>query len=92
MTEMKGITCCGECAYYNVKKHKCTRYGVDNYVCGKFYDHRPLPNVGELKKGKWTVVTNPPGYECSFCFKRTKEQRPAFCPNCGADMRGDQND
>lgn len=26
---MKGITLCAECAYYNMKKHKCTRGATD---------------------------------------------------------------
>lgn len=32
----KGITCCGDCVYYNTKKHYCTRGAKDE---GKAQDH-----------------------------------------------------
>lgn len=43
---MKGITCCGDCVYYNFKKHKCTR-GATNEGDAQdhFYADCPLPNV-----------------------------------------------
>ena len=28
-------------------------------------------------------------YNCSCCGYSPKDDRPKFCPNCGADMRGD---
>ena len=101
MTEMKGITCCGDCAYYNFKQHKCVRYGVDNYGGGKFYDDCPLPDVIEPKLGMWKGISADEifgggsyaiaGYMCSICgFDILVHEADIynFCPNCGADMRG----
>lgn len=42
----------------------------------------------ERKKGKWIKdFTEPLGNKCSICGKGCC--RFDFCPNCGADMRGD---
>lgn len=56
----------------------------------------------ERKKGKWireniVLTSNPPQYmwHCSECGKMvhwfTTEVLTDFCPNCGADMRGEQD-
>lgn len=51
----------------------------------------------ERKKGKWdTALRDDPLIKtcdciCSICGGRTFGT-PDFCPNCGADMRGDNND
>ena len=50
----------------------------------------------ERKRGKWIedvdkwgdVVTTVNGYTCSEC-KVFNIDRDNFCPNCGADMRGE---
>lgn len=51
------------------------------------------------KTGHWVKVTNGRGgHECDAChdyapsFQNGNEYLSAFCPNCGADMRGDKND
>lgn len=46
---MKGITCCGDCGYYNWKEHKCSR-GANVEIDAKnhFYDDCPLPDVIEV--------------------------------------------
>lgn len=54
----------------------------------------------ERKKGKWIKHENPTlgqclkiVYECSECHKGVGCEyfvRRSFCPNCGADMRGEQ--
>ena len=45
----------------------------------------------ERKKGKWIYTpTEPLGYICSECKEGCC--RYNFCPNCGADMRGDKDD
>ena len=54
----------------------------------------------ERKKGKWireniVLTSNPPQYKwhCSECGRMvhwfTAEVLTDYCPNCGADMRGD---
>ena len=45
MTQMKGITCCGDCGYYNWKKHKCTRATDEGDARSSFYVDCPLPDV-----------------------------------------------
>ena len=56
----------------------------------------PLDDVKAENKGEWIadvdkwgdVVTTVNGYTCSKCgaFNSDKDN---FCPNCGADMRGE---
>ena len=45
-------------------------------------------------KGDWQFETDGKGncwyeYECSECGFRNKGSKSNFCPNCGADMRGE---
>ena len=43
---MKGITLCAECAYYSMKKHRCTRGAhIETDPKAPFYDDCPLPDV-----------------------------------------------
>ena len=53
----------------------------------------------ERKRGKWIPVTNGRGgHECSLChsyassFQTGDEWLTDYCPNCGADMRGEQDE
>lgn len=59
-----------------------------------------LPSAeSERKKGRWIKVSGKPAINCSACrycswslsFEDTV-RRFNFCPNCGADMRGEQNE
>ena len=46
---MKGISCCGDCGYYNWKKHKCTRCeSKDPNPRAHFFADCPLPDVGPI--------------------------------------------
>ena len=56
-----------------------------------------LPAI-QQKKGRWIPVTNGRGgHECDQCheyapsYQSGKEHLSDFCPNCGADMRGEQD-
>lgn len=51
---MKGITCCADCAYYNMKKHKCTRATDEGKPTDRFYADCPLPTV--IKPQGWGSV------------------------------------
>ena len=59
---------------------------------------KALPSAQpERKKGKWKrkIVDNGfnANWKCSGCgFEVMLESVYNFCPNCGADMRGEQND
>lgn len=64
------------------------------------YANCPLQEVKpERKKGKWIadvdrwgdVVTTVNGYICSEC-KVFNTDKDNYCPNCGADMRGDSDE
>ena len=48
----------------------------------------------ERKKGKWVLVTDRNGqhFECDKCGEWKYHQKQNFCGECGADMRGGQDD
>lgn len=59
------------------------------------------PTVEERKTGKWIPLISTSdekhhewcGYQCSICGERTlRLMQHNYCPFCGADMRGEQND
>lgn len=61
----------------------------------------PSADVRENKKGHWHNVTisrmGNSAADCSICGATvynnfTKHMPPSFCPNCGADMRGEKNE
>ena len=68
-------------------------------------DEVPAADVVEVRRGKWTAKMytahcscgksyQTAKYECSAC-KRIADMQPYglnFCPNCGADMRGNNDD
>ena len=62
----------------------------------------PSADVVERKKGKWQITdAYPHNVYCSECHKKFAQTHWAvwgdgslprnFCPNCGADMRNDDN-
>ena len=59
-------------------------------------DHAPTADVVEVKRGKWEkrtfiVFDNEikDSYHCSEC-NTTWDTATNYCPNCGANMRGDK--
>jgi len=47
----------------------------------------------ERKTGKWVEKPNVYGVAyCSLCDYELHTNDTNFCPNCGADMRGDQDE
>lgn len=49
-----------------------------------------LPSVEpERKKGRW--LYDPPMYACDQCNAEMYDMSP-YCPMCGADMRGEQDE
>lgn len=67
--------------------------------CVNFSKTRLLIPQTERKKGKWIPVTNGRGgYCCELCnryapsYRSGEEHLSSFCPNCGAEMRGEANE
>lgn len=66
----------------------CVTYDVEHTVeCLK-----ALPSAQpERKKGKWIPWKFHNGFRCENCNEPV-DNKYNFCPNCGADMRGKQDD
>lgn len=54
----------------------------------KSIDEQPTADVVEVKHGEWIVQDGE--VVCSECFEPNLETY--YCPNCGADMIGGNND
>lgn len=94
---MKGIKCCGECAYYNMKKHKCT--GGAEYS-GKaedsFYTDCPHVEAEPVRHGRWIEdgeICGIDKYKCSLCGGEVGGllDNTKYCCFCGAKMDGGDN-
>ncbi len=98
---MKGIKCCGECAYYSMKKHKCTRGFTAGTESDSFFTDCDLPDAELVKHGHW--VKGHCGADeyikCSACTVKivnniaslegeVAEDYFDLCPKCGARMDG----
>ena len=79
--------CCDECGFYCV----VDKDNIDN--CDNFVDKT---DVAEVKHGEWIAPTQINGRtfnipHCSVC-EYVPCDKGKFCPNCGADMRGINNE
>lgn len=63
-------------------------------------DTIPTADVVEVKHGEWHLLDDcaNEGVYCSVCHKKVyrkdyanQKLKSKFCPNCGADMRGENN-
>ena len=79
----------------NYAYNDCSKYNTIKNLLDEMEEER--------KKGKWNFIGNNM-YECTNCrrvytvrqFEAMRNYNrdplnPNFCPNCGADMRGDKN-
>ena len=67
--------------------HECTEEEMQ--TCPEHYELTHMPSAEpERKKGEWDDIGGVLRYGCQFCH-HAQERKSNFCPNCGADMRGD---
>ena len=72
---------------------------VENYLNRVIETIKCLPSA-QPKKGKWIRKDDTEIYECSHCGEKflfmkrlgVKPNHYKFCPNCGADMKGEQDE
>lgn len=87
---------CTDCKEYDSEKHHCPRY---NRVI-----REALNGAEPRKPGRWSFIGENM-FECTSCGVvyttnqlnslrnyDTDPYAPRFCPSCGADMRGEQNE
>lgn len=73
------------------------RYTGEGIVYVEDIDNAPTVEAVEVKHGRWEKASETmPIYRCSVCkernlFKNGDNVLSNYCPNCGADMRGDGN-
>jgi predicted amidophosphoribosyltransferase len=79
---------CGKYKEYNgVMCGACALDGVEDSI-------EDLPSAEPVRHGKWKMKPDPFGFfdeipVCSECgCTTTMRDKPLYCPNCGADMRG----
>ena len=71
--------------------------GMDAIVAGtltRYIKRAPAADVRPVVRGRWRWVGQDQWndcYECSQCGKMNTDNSN-FCPNCGADMRGGNED
>lgn len=84
---------CQHCIFADYEGRFC-------YAAKEYIPMLGMPNfcpITEQKKGKWIKMSDADGiyWACSECgedIPRTESiDKINFCPNCGADMRGEEN-
>ena len=87
---------CSDCISRQAAIDKATYIETEEGWSGRMVDVKDiesLPSVTPKPKiGHW--IEHPNDYECSECHIIRAKGRTGkynYCPNCGADMRGDEN-
>ena len=72
----------------------CFKVKKQDRSCGLIRRLEDLPSAHpERPKGEWVEKPHVYGVAyCSLCDYELHTNDTNFCPNCGADMRGDQNE
>lgn len=86
MSELENLNMGELCVHYKVCRIKpCHAH------CGEYLPKDYL--VTDRPNGKWIFKHNSSDIWCSNCDENFDEipQKFLFCPNCGADMRGDMD-
>ena len=88
---------CDDCYKTQNQKIDCEYYSTYslNDFCA-WISETPTADVRENVKGEWkSSRPDEPMfgfYYCSLCGRKRTSPQDKFCPNCGADMRGGNND
>ena len=100
---MKGITLCADCAYYNMRTHKCKRGATGEPDLSKgddvrFFTDCPLTEAEPVRRGRFVFEkgdgkTCLDGWICTACKFGYHTNVPyiadfKYCPACGARMDG----
>lgn len=93
---MKGISLCADCAYYNMRTHKCKRGATGEPDLSKgddvrFFTDCPLTDAEPVRHGRW-IPTEYDGYadgapvwdkwECSECGHEHKGEEDTLTAFC----------
>ena len=70
-------------APYNFDEH-CV--GCEVYMLHKMLTDMPTIDAQPVRRGEWEH-----GMKCTHCGQ-IDTSKPNFCPNCGADMRGENDE
>lgn len=76
----------------DVLKQDLSRFYDGIITARELIDRQPtveLPKEQQPKKGEW-VIDEYNIHHCQFCHAVNETVYRSFCPNCGADMRGEQ--
>ena len=66
---------------------KMMMFGGEEIYTQTTIDKAPTLEVKPVVHGKWVMVENKASHKCSICGEH-EVKKTAFCPYCGADMRG----
>ena len=88
---MKAIRLCGECADYDMKKHRCKRGAhIEENPRNPFYDDCPLADVVEVVHGRWEDIVDFGGGNCyglcSVCKTEHKAENATAAENRGSSL------
>lgn len=92
MSEHKVIALrnCKDCIHVDVCRYR-TDPGSKDCIC-----KHSASDVRPVVRGRWEIVTGSNGKEHMVCTNCRVQQDLtgvfSFCPNCGAEMRGGEND
>lgn len=87
---------------FDIVRFECGEWsGLAKTICKRF-DYLPHADVQPVRHGQWETINGWDGdelYRCSECgaefvliYGTPKDNGYWFCPHCGADMRGEQDE
>lgn len=68
---------------------------IHKIVCSKYIATggvKSCEHHKEARKGRWVQSDHDTLFACSICGDVIDVIKTNYCPNCGADMRGEENE